>query len=434
MVIARLVRGVRERSARARERRELLQRRWEGLPEKTRVGTQWIGRSEVACGATHGVMEKCNYTCTSCYLTDLADWARPLPFDKVKQQLDTLRRELGHDGKVQITSGEVTLLKPEELGRIVAYARELGLDPMVMTNGQRFFDEPDYLPYLVREHGLRKVCCHIDVTQPERAGEGDTEKDLNRYRDQWAALVRATRRATGQTLHSAHTITVTPQNLEHVTDVVDWALENCDAVRMLSFQPLAEVGRTKDQRGATASFDAVWERVQRACGGPINRDAIRVGHEDCNATVPLLVLDDRRGRRKVVEVIRRDSKFDRHVIGKFIDFRIEAGGSVLRTLGEALWSGLSQPITCITGVAWAAWRGVPLIPFFVGSLVRGRLTRIKPIMVVVHRFMSPDELETERGKERLEACVFKLPMEDGSLISMCEMNATDVRERLTFGM
>jgi hypothetical protein len=43
--------------------------------------------------------------------------------------------------------------------------------------------------------------------------------------------------------------------------------------------------------------------------------------------------------------------------------------------------------------------------------------------------MSPDELATPLGRERLEACVFRLPVE-GRMVSMCELNATDLRLRL----
>jgi len=74
----------------------------------------------VACGATHSIMEKCNFACTSCYLSDIANHTRPLTFAQVQAQLDALREHLGHGGKCQITSGEVTLLDPHELGRIVA--------------------------------------------------------------------------------------------------------------------------------------------------------------------------------------------------------------------------------------------------------------------------------------------------------------------------
>ena len=62
-----------------------------------------------------------------CYLSEEANYARPQPFPEVRAQLDALRAELGPGGKVQITSGEVTLLVSEKLGRIVAYAREIGL-------------------------------------------------------------------------------------------------------------------------------------------------------------------------------------------------------------------------------------------------------------------------------------------------------------------
>jgi len=48
--------------------------------------------------------------------------------------------------------------------------------------------------------------------------------------------------------------------------------------------------------------------------------------------------------------------------------------------------------------------------------------------------MSPDELDTPLGQERLQACVFKLPV-DGRMVSMCEMNAKHriaINKRYTF--
>jgi hypothetical protein len=53
----------------------------------------------------------------------------------------------------------------------------------------------------------------------------------------------------------------------------------------------------------------------------------------------------------------------------------------------------------------------------------------RPLMVVVHRFMGEGELETELGRARLEACVFKLPV-DGQMVSMCQVNATQLRRQL----
>ncbi len=42
--------------------------------------------------------------------------------------------------------------------------------------------------------------------------------------------------------------------------------------------------------------------------------------------------------------------------------------------------------------------------------------------------MSPDELRTDLGKQRLDACVFRLPYR-GEMVPMCQMNAAGVRER-----
>ena len=99
-----------------------MRRSGRGFREHLRTDQQLAGVAAVGCGATHGVMERCNFACTSCYLSDVANRTPPLEFAEVKGQLNDLLDHLGSGGKVQITSGEVTLLSKHELGRIVAYA------------------------------------------------------------------------------------------------------------------------------------------------------------------------------------------------------------------------------------------------------------------------------------------------------------------------
>jgi hypothetical protein len=53
--------------------------------------------------------------------------------------------------------------------------------------------------------------------------------------------------------------------------------------------------------------------------------------------------------------------------------------------------------------------------------------RIGGFSVVSHHFMSPEELRTERGQERLDACLFRVPV-GGEMVSMCRVNAGGVRE------
>ena len=61
------------------------------------------------------------------------------------------------------------------------------------------------------------------------------------------------------------------------------------------------------------------------------------------------------------------------------------------------------------------------------DLLLGRAS-LGSFTVTSHHFMSPEEVKTERGKERLDACVFRLPYK-GEMVPMCRMNAAGVREK-----
>ena len=54
---------------------------------------------------------------------------------------------------------------------------------------------------------------------------------------------------------------------------------------------------------------------------------------------------------------------------------------------------------------------------------------VRPLALVVHKFMSSGELETPLGRERLQACTFRVPVE-GEMIPMCQLNATGLRSKL----
>jgi hypothetical protein len=61
------------------------------------------------------------------------------------------------------------------------------------------------------------------------------------------------------------------------------------------------------------------------------------------------------------------------------------------------------------------------------DLARGDV-RVGGLTLTSHHFMSPQEAISPRGKERLDACVFRLPYQ-GRMVPMCEMNALGVREQ-----
>ncbi|MGB5571740.1 MAG: hypothetical protein WBO69_00005, partial [Thermoanaerobaculia bacterium] len=192
------------------ERRRVNAGRFLDLPDSLKTPEQIVGFAHHSCGATHGVLESCDFACTSCYLGEEANAAEPLSREEVFQQLDQLREFLGPQGKAQITAGEVTLLPREVLGEYVRYAIDIGLDPMVMTHGRRFLQEPEYLQRLIEEDGLEKISIHVDATQRGREEWSPfvTEEQLHPVRDRYASLIREMRAKTGRKLHAAHTVTV----------------------------------------------------------------------------------------------------------------------------------------------------------------------------------------------------------------------------------
>lgn len=423
------------------EERNAVRRVWDDLPPEVQTEDQLLGRHSAGCAATYGTMEACNFYCTACYLADEANHTPPLPFAEVKAQLDQIRDYLGPGGSTQITAGEVTLLPCDELIRILQYCRQIELTPMVMTNGQVFLQQPDYLHRLILEGGLDRVGIHVDITQKGRLGlrKNDTEVDIHWIRDAMANLVRRARKITGRTLHAAHTFTVTERNFDDVPSVMAWMAKNVDAFRMVSFQPTADVGRTRAAQ-QTGRRPALWAQIQKGLGHAINPQPLKFGHPDCNSVSLSFVARFRNAdgvdEVHLMDVVRAgetgDEAFLRDLLHRgFAGFTpgTEPGPVVLaRVLGRIR----KNPHYLVDIPAYCARRiyaDRPWIRRLVAAAAAGRPFFIKPLSVVVHDFMSADELQTERGQVRLKACSFRVPI-DGRMVSMCELNGTELRKQL----
>jgi molybdenum cofactor biosynthesis enzyme MoaA len=418
------------------ERHRVNRERYASLPDSLKTPEQIIEHSHHSCGATHGVLERCDFACTSCYLGEEANAAEPLPREDVLRQLDALREFLGPQGKAQITAGEVTLLPRERLGEYVRYAIDIGLDPMVMTHGRRFLQEPEYLRDLIEEDGLEKISIHVDSTQRGRAEWSPfvTEKQLNPVRDRYANLIRQMRTKTRRKLHAAHTVTVTQKSLDQIPDVMRWLVRNLDAFRMVSFQPVAEVGRTEDQTIHDLTLTDVWERICSALGKPLNKDAMHFGHPQCHIMIPVVVA--RAGDRfSILETVRAGKSWDRSFLRRLLQ---AVGGYTVR--GKSRIENLlaiasltcRNPVLLIESVFYGlyrTWGDRRDLIAILGHAARTRSLSVRPLVLVVHKFMSPHELETDLGQERLQACTFRVPV-DGEMIAMCELNATGLRSKL----
>jgi hypothetical protein len=406
----------------AAEVRAVLAAAWQRVPAPFRGPTQFMGRQYAGCGATIGAMPKCDFHCTGCYLNADANKARPAHLSEIKQQLQQIRAWLGPCGNVQLTDGEISLRDESELIEIIAYTRGLGLVPMLMTHGETFRRRPGLLERLMEKGGLTEVCIHVDTTQRGRRDAyraAQTEADLDGLRTEFAQLIRRARTRTGRRLEVASTVTVTQHNLNGVPGIIRWFLANADAFKMVSFQPLAEVGRTDPSLKGVAP-DALWQRIAEGAGDPaIRRGEGWVGHPGCSRLVQGLAVR-RRNAVAFVPLYRRDDKSEMRLLNELLD---RLGGTSFRLDDRARALRRAARIAIYNG-GFIISR---LLPAFVRLLRRARSFRANYFCIVSHHFMSATEMKTAQGEERLAACAFRVPI-NGRLEPMCAVNALDLRE------
>ena len=406
----------------AAEVRAVLAAAWQRVPESFRGPTQFMGRQYAGCGATIGAMPKCDFSCTGCYLNADANRAGPAPLSEIKEQLRQIRAWLGPCGNVQLTDGEVSLRKESELIEIISYARTIGLVPMLMSHGETFRRRPGLLERLMQRGGLTEVSIHIDTTQRGRRdgyAAAQTEAELDRLRAEFARLIRTARAQTGLKLEAASTVTVTQHNLEGVPGIIRWFLGNSDAFKMVSFQPLADVGRTdRSLKGVAA--DELWLRIAEGAGDPmIRRGEGSLGHPACSRFVQGLAVR-RRDATAFIPLYRQDRADEMRTLNELLErvggvsFRLDDRARAWRRAGRiALRHG-----------GFIVRR---LLPHFVRLVGRAGSLNANYFCIVSHHFMSAGEMNTAQGQERLAACAFQVPI-NGRLESMCAVNALGLRE------
>lgn len=419
----------------SREKRDLLAARWQELSPELRTEWQVVGRQLVHCGYTMGP-SYCSFGCTHCYLPRNANRV-PLPsLETMKTQIDANRRLLGPDSGLQITGGDVVDAycradRRHELLEIVRYAVDMELVPMLMTHGQRLLEEPELLVRLVAEAGLRKIALHIDMTQAGRPGfpirSLSRESDLHPVRDAFVDLIHEVRERTGIRFHAAHTVTVTERNFESLADIFEWFVgdpRRIAAFGMISLQPEADVGRTRFSNSPVTP-DAVWQRLCEALGVELDRDNLWFGHPDCSSMTTALL---RPRDRRAINLMPSDESGRRFVGALLASFGgVGSRGhdhrrANLQRLGVLLRrpAFLWRALCFVVQLARRERLGLG----FVMDLLRGRA---RPLNIVLHNFMSSDELARggEIVEKRLAACSFRGAVErDGEWVAvpMCSMN------------
>jgi hypothetical protein len=233
-------------------------------------------------------------------------------------------------------------------------------------------------------------------------------------------------------------MTVTNENLAEVPLVIRWMCGNADAFKMISFQPVADVGRTAAGLGGMVEVEDLWTRIAEGLSTPVERLRASqgwLGHPGCNRFAQGLVVRRDGERPRFHLLLRPDDAPDHAVIQEALarfgglTMRLDDGVQALaRALGLALAAPCFVVGRMLPFVARWPRRLDPGHPMrLIWQWLRGR-TRIAYLNIVSHHFMSRAELLTPLGRERVGLCVFKVPIGD-ELVSMCEVNALGGRDR-----
>ena len=371
------------------------------LRERMRHTGQWAPnqmagrRWPVACVSLE-ITQRCNLDCTLCYLSDSAEAVRDFPLDEVFRRIESIHAHYGPGTDVQVSGGEPTLRRRDELRAIVAKIAALGMRGSLFTNGIKATRE---LLQELAQTGLTDVAFHVDSTQ-QRAGYAN-ESELNALRLEYIE------RARGLPLSVFFNTTVHDGNFDDVPALAAFFVAHADVVRFASFQLQAQTGRgVLGARTEQIDNHSVAARLQQGAGTALRFNVLQAGHSDCNRGAVLLAINGR----------TYDAFEDAAFVSRFMrdtaHLRIDRG-TPWRAFRSLLGAALRRPAQSLAAMRWAArfaWKARR-------DLLAAR-GRVHKLTFFTHNFMDACSLQ----RERIDACVFMAITHEGP-ISMCAYNA-----------
>ena len=383
-------------SARSRDKSPLALARQRMVETGQWAPAQHVGRRmAIGCVALE-ITQRCNLDCSACYLSEHSEAVKDLPLEEIFRRIDMIHDIYGADVDIQVTGGDPTLRKPEELVEIVSRIRGLGMRPALFTNGIRATRE---LLSRLTDVGLIDVAFHVDLTQGRRGYASEIE--LNALRLAYIERVR------GLPLAVYFNTTIFDGNFDQIPDVIAFFARHSDVVRLVSFQPQAETGRgVANARSPAITTASVIGRIEQGLGTRLTFDAAHIGHELCNRYAMALVTNGRAydvldNKELYNSLVARTAcvRFDRQ-------YPRRAMATLLRCL-------VMNPDIVVRG-AWWSLRKLWLMRH---DLVAAR-GRVGKLSIFIHNFMHACYLDPER----IAACVFMAATAEGP-VSMCLHNA-----------
>jgi hypothetical protein len=167
------------------------------------------------------ITDACNIKCKGCYRTALAGHK---PLDDIKTEIRFLE-EWRNINNVHLAGGE-PLIHPDIVD-IVRFIRGRGLNPVIITNGQRLTRE---LLVNLRDAGLVEMSFHVDSGQTRPEWSGRDERELNQLRQHFTDLLWEV-----GGVNCNFNMTVNPRTVPRVPEVIQWALGTRGKVSGLTF-------------------------------------------------------------------------------------------------------------------------------------------------------------------------------------------------------
>ena len=166
--------------------------------------------------------DKCNILCLGCYRQEIAGHK---PLEALKEDIRFFKH-WRNCYNVSIAGGE-PLLHPD-IAEVVAYVKEVGMRPLLLTNGRKL--DRDILIEL-KKAGLMGVSLHIDKMQ-KRQPEWNhkTEVELNELRQHYVDMI-----SDVGGLYINVGMTVYQSNVAEVPEVIKWGNRNIDKVDGMVF-------------------------------------------------------------------------------------------------------------------------------------------------------------------------------------------------------
>src|SRR3984893_9823154 len=189
---------------------------------------------------TIDLTNRCNMMCDPCFMdANQVGYVHELTLDEVKQLLDDAlsikpRRQM----TVQFSGGEPTI-SPIFLDA-VRYAKTIGyFSVQAATNGIRFAQEPAFARQ-AREAGLRIAYLQFD-------GVSEQANAHRKVANLFDVKLRAIENLHAAGIDICLVVTIVNTVNDHqVGPIVKFALQNCDKISFVSFQPVSFTGRDEE--------------------------------------------------------------------------------------------------------------------------------------------------------------------------------------------